>query len=174
MKPPVCLLLTLCALSACTTTYSTQPGTPHAYRLGRLGEKRAATITLSSGERLRAEHARVEGDTLRWYDASAASSQAAPLHDVREVRFLRRGRGAGQGLRYGVAAGAAVGAVYGAATFEGANSCGWEICTWQARAFGYGVVGAFNGLVYGPLAGFIVGARDRFVFTPAALSAPAR
>ena len=65
MKTPVCLLLALCALSACTTTHSTQPGSLATYRLNRLGEKKTATVTLASGERLRAEHARVEGDTLR-------------------------------------------------------------------------------------------------------------
>ena len=177
MKPPVApLLLALVALSACTSTYVATPGSLPAHRMRQRSQSKSATVVFHSGERVRARLVQVEADTLRWFDAAAGANHATPLRDVQEVRFVRRGKGAGQGLVGGLVAGVAGGFVYGAVTFKEKPGCGtwFDVCTWQANAFWGGIGGAINGIVYGPLVGLVVGSRARYVFAEPVVPAPGR
>jgi len=146
---PAALLMT--ALTGCIHTVHVAPGDAGRRALDDLNTRshRKATVTLTSGERLRGTGLIATSDSVRW--TGSVVRQPVAISMIQEVRFVSHIDGALEGLAFGALAGAGVGAAL--ATREG-----------NAMAYFVGPIAMGTiGLAIGTITGAMKG--DRRIYT---------
>ncbi len=105
------LLLIVCLLG-CTSTHRLRPAHEEDYvLLNNRAAQKHAMVTFVGGRKIRVDDLRMTADSTYWnYSNKIASAQ------IKEVRFISRGKGTLQGWGFGFL----LGAVVGLATIEGA------------------------------------------------------
>ncbi len=171
--------LLVMALTGCVHVRPVDPqAAPSFAELNRQAQKKSATVRLyaepyavvvrraDGGSRAKVIDYRevtvrslqVTPDSTSWLNARTHQLETVSTAQIKEIRFVRRGRGALEGLGIGLLSGAALGAVLGYAACP---------CTsWFGEAYGFsrgygagvgvrvgGFLGGFLGLLVGSLSG---------------------
>ncbi len=141
--------------------------------VNKRAQRKKAHVRLADGRTLKVARLQVTRDSTSWLDSGTRRFETVATADIKEIRFVKHGKGALEGLGGGLLMGAAFGAILGFAGGDdppcqsGTWFC-WRFTAGEKAAFGAVALGAVGGLL-GVLTGAGVGSNETYHFSAPAL-----
>ena len=173
MKMLICAFLVLILATSCTRVHNLELTQPEELeQLEQLSRRHPCTVRSIDGTKYKARFLLVDQDSTSWTHLESRTTQRIATHQIREIRFVRRGKGLVEGLGLGFITGACMGGAIGVmmgSSDDSAATPPHEDFLFGAAALGIPM--ALIGGIIGPLSG----SKDLYYFIlPESLSVSVR
>lgn len=161
------LVATVVALTGCSHTRVVNPASPDdQIRVNQHAEGKAASVTLSNGERIRARNLRMTETLTTWIDPESGALDSTATGNIESIRFRNRGQGFLEGAGIGLGVGL-VGSVLALSMSPRGEeeSPATDILWGMARGF-VAVILPIETTAIGGVSGLIIGKRTTYAPVP--------